>query len=212
MKAFVYAGGTVFAEGVDGSPDPADLTVAADAGWNNAQMLGVTPRLLVGDFDSLGEPCVPAGTEIIRVPAEKDDTDTQLAVRVALERGATDITLIAGLSGRVDHTLSTLAILEELERAGRGRLRAILTDGRNRVRFLRAGSALIPRDGRFRYLSLIAATERVRGVTVEGCKYPLHNATLWRRNQYAVSNEIVGNAALIAVRRGAVYVIESGDG
>ena len=170
--------------------------------------MGVTPRLLVGDFDSLGTPQVSAEVEVVRVPAEKDDTDTQLAVRLALERGATDITLIAGLSGRVDHTLSTLAILEELEQK---KVRAILTDGHNRVRFLRAGSLLIARDARFRYLSLIVATDRARGVTVEGCKYPLRNALLRRRNQYAISNEIVGAAALIAVRRGAVYVIESGE-
>lgn len=208
MKAFIYAGGTVFANGVGEAPEPSDLTIAADAGWQNAQRLGITPRLLVGDFDSLGEPNVPAGTEVIRVPAEKDDTDTQLAVRLALERGATDITLIAGLSGRLDHTLSTLAILEALEQK---KVRAILTDGHNRVRFLRAGSLLLPRDSRFRYLSLIVATDRARGVSLDGCKYPLRNATLCRRNQYAISNEIAGVAALIAVRRGAVYVIESGD-
>lgn len=208
MKAFIYAGGTVFADGVGEAPEPSDLTIAADAGWQNAQRLGITPRLLVGDFDSLGEPNVPAGTEVIRVPAEKDDTDTQLAVCLALERGATDITLIAGLSGRLDHTLSTLAILEALERK---KVRAILTDGHNRVRFLRAGSLLLPRDSRFRYLSLIVATDRARGVSLDGCKYPLRNATLCRRNQYAISNEIAGVAALIAVRRGAVYVIESGE-
>lgn len=208
MKAFIYAGGTVFADGIAETPEPSDLTIAADAGWQNAQRLGITPRLLVGDFDSLGEPNVPAGTEVIRVPAEKDDTDTQLAVCLALERGATDITLIAGLSGRLDHTLSTLAILEALERK---KVRSILTDGHNRVRFLRAGSLLLPRDSRFRYLSLIVATDRARGVSLDGCKYPLRNATLCRRNQYAISNEIAGVAALIAVRRGAVYVIESGD-
>lgn len=208
MKAFIYAGGAVFTDRIDAAPAPADLTIAADAGWKTAQKLGVTPRLFVGDFDSLGTPQVSAGVEVIRVPVEKDDTDTQLAVRLALERGATDITLIAGLSGRVDHTLSTLAILEELEQK---KVRAILTDGHNRVRFLRAGSLLIARDARFSYLSLIVATDRARGVTVEGCKYPLRNALLRRRNQYAISNEIVGAAALIAVRRGAVYVIESGD-
>lgn len=208
MKAFIYAGGTVFADGIAETPEPSDLTIAADAGWRNAQKLGITPRMLVGDFDSLGEPNVPAGTEVIRVPAEKDDTDTQLAVCLALERGATDITLIAGLSGRLDHTLSTLAILEALEQK---KVRSILTDGHNRVRFLRAGSLLLPRDSRFRYLSLIAATDRARGVSLDGCKYPLRNATLCRRNQYAISNEIAGVAALIAVRRGAVYVIESGD-
>lgn len=208
MKAFVYAGGRIFPEGIADSPATGDLTVAADSGWKNAQALGVTPALLVGDFDSLGEPDVPAETEILRVPAEKDDTDTQLAVRTAVSRGAKELILIAGMSGRVDHTLSTLALLEELHTRG---VRAVLTDGKNRVRYLENDSLLLLREKRFRYLSLIAVTEKVRGVTLEGCKYPLKNATLLRRDQYAVSNEIEGNAALIDIRRGAVYVIESGD-
>lgn len=208
MKAFVYAGGLIFPEGIKDAPAAGDLTVAADSGWRNAQALGVTPAVLVGDFDSLGEPDAPAGTEILRVPAEKDDTDTQLAVRTAVARGAKELVLIAGMSGRVDHTLSTLALLEELHDRG---IRAVLTDGKNRVRFLENDSLLLLREKRFKYLSLIAATEKVRGVTLEGCKYPLKNATLLRQNQYAVSNEIEGNAALIDVRRGAVYVIESGD-
>ena len=49
----------------------------------------------------------------------------------------------------------------------------------------------------------------VKGVSIEGCKYPLKKAKLSRNFQYAVSNEIVGNCALISVRKGAVYIIES---
>ena len=199
MKAYIYAGGAVDAGLIDDCPEPGDLTVAADAGWRNAQALGVTPAVLVGDFDSLGEPVVPQGTEIVRVPAEKDDTDTQLAVRVALDRGAAEIILIAGLGGRVDHTLN---------KTGR---RGMVTDGKNRVRLLQNGSLLLARDVRYRYLSLLTLSEKAKGVSLEGCKYPLHGATLTRTRQYAVSNEITGNAALIAVRRGTLFVVESAD-
>lgn len=208
MKAYIYTGGAVDAGLIDDRPEPGDLTVAADAGWRNAQALGVTPAVLVGDFDSLGEPDVPQGTEIVRVPAEKDDTDTQLAVRVALDRGAAEVILIAGLGGRVDHTLSTLGILEMLNKTGR---RGMVTDGKNRVRLLQNGSLLLARDVRYRYLSLLTLSEKAKGVSLEGCKYPLHGATLTRTRQYAVSNEITGNAALIAVRRGTLFVVESAD-
>jgi sugar fermentation stimulation protein A len=51
----------------------------------------------------------------------------------------------------------------------------------------------------------------VKGVTLEGCKYPLKNGRISRRHQWAVSNEIVGNCALIEIRRGGVWVIESMD-
>ena len=63
-------------------------------------------------------------------------------------------------------------------------------------------------------VALVACTtvdEVVKGVTVEGCKYPLKNATLRRRNQFAVSNEITGNVAFISVKKGVVYIIESRD-
>lgn len=208
MKAFVFAGGEIVPSLITERPSGDDLVVAADSGYRNAAALGILPSLLVGDLDSLGSVELPREVEMLRVPAEKNETDTQLAVRTALSRGATELLLIGGLSGRLDHTLSTIGILEEL--ADRS-VRAVLTDGQSRVRFLRNDGLLLVRDARYRYLSLISLTERARGVTVEGCKYPLDRAVLCRRDQYAVSNEIVGNAALVEVRRGALLVIESGD-
>lgn len=208
MKAFIYTGGDLFPEGIPERPDADALIIAADAGYRNAARMGIQPKILLGDFDSLGEPNVPDGTELIRVPCEKDDTDTQLAVRVALERGATDVTVIGGLGGRLDHTLSNLAILEDLNKQ---RIPAVMTDGKNRVRFLRNDSALIACSGEFRYLSLLAADPVIKGVTLIGCRYPLKNATLSRVRQYAISNEIVGNCAFVAVRRGGMWIIESSD-
>ncbi len=208
MNAFICTGGRIDADRITERPEQDDLVIAADSGLRNAEALGISPAVLVGDFDSLGEPTVSEEVELIRVPAEKNETDTQLAVSLALERGAKRITIVGGLSGRVDHTVSSLAILEWLRDKG---VSAILTDGKNRARFLRNGSELIPRSERFRYLSLLAADDTVRGVTVEGCKYPLQNAKLSKRNQYAVSNEITGNCALVSVRRGGLWIIESTD-
>lgn len=207
MKAFIYTGGTIYPEGITESPKGGDLCIAADVGYQNALKLGVKIDILLGDFDSLGTPPPDKQLEILTVPAEKDFTDTQLAVQTALERGADDIVIIGGLSGRLDHTLSSLAILEDLSLK---KVHALITDGHNRAHFLSSTSTLIPKS-HFRYLSLIAVSERVRGVSIEGCKYPLKNATLERCYQYAVSNELCGNCALISVRRGDVYVIESTD-
>ena len=78
------------------------------------------------------------------------------------------------------------------------------------MRFVRNSGALIARS-KFRYLSLIAADPVVKGVSVDGCKYPLKNAKLSRLDQYAVSNEITGNCALVEIRRGGVWIIESMD-
>ena len=116
-------------------------------------------------------------------------------------------TLIGGLSGRLDHTLSNLAILEHLNAL---RVHGVINDGFNRVRYLCNGSTLIGRSA-YPYLSLLAADPVVKGVDIDGVKYPLKNAKLKKDHQYAVSNEMTGNCAFISVKKGGIYVIESRD-
>ena len=207
MKAFIYTGGAVRIDGITEHPKSDDLRIAADSGYLTAKALGDRIDIAVGDFDSMSADMIPDGVELLRVPAEKDVTDTQLAVEAALNRGADQLVIIGGMSGRLDHTLSNLFILDDLADAD---VYAIMTDGQSRVRFVRSGSALIGRSG-FRYLSIIAADPKVKGVTAEGCRYPLKNATLSRRCQYAVSNEITGNCALISVKKGGIFIVESTD-
>ena len=207
MRAFIYTGGSVRTEHITEHPKAEDLRIAADSGYHTAKALGERLDLLLGDFDSIGALPRDEEAEIRRVPAEKDYTDTQLAVEIAIERGAEEIILIGGLSGRLDHTLSTLAILEDIHARG---LHGYITDGQSRAHYLKSSSTLVARSA-YKYLSLIAADEVVKGVEVEGCKYPLKKATLRRRTQFAISNEITGNVAFIAVKKGGVYVIESRD-
>lgn len=206
MKAFIYTGGEINIQGITEHPKSGELRIAADSGYKNALALGEKTDILLGDFDSFTE-TPPKDIEVITVPAKKDFTDTQLAVRTALERGADDVVIIGGLSGRLDHTLSNMALLSALSKA---QVHAVITDGFNRISYLNSTSTLIARS-HFKYLSLIAISERLRGVSIDGCEYPLKNATLTRENQYAVSNEIVSNCALISVRKGECFVIESMD-
>ena len=209
MKVFIYTGGAIHPKGISERPQEDDLIIAADGGYHNAQAMGVVPTLLLGDFDSLkkGEK-IPDGIEILQVPAEKDDTDTQLAVQVALEKGAKELVIIGGLDGRLDHTLSNLAVLEDLYAKN---IRAVMTNGQNRVRFIRNSGVILLRE-HFRYFSILAADPLLKGVSVDGCKYPLKKAKLQKTRQYAVSNEIVGNCALIEIKKGGAWVIESNDG
>ena len=207
MKAFIYVGGSVDPARITEHPRSGDLCIAADAGYRNAKALGERVDLLLGDLDSLNESEFPKDMEQIKVPAEKDFTDTQLAVEAALKRGADEIIIIGGLDGRLDHTLSNLSILRDLFAR---RIPAVITNGQNRVRFLDSTSTLIAKSG-FPYLSVIATDPVVKGVSMEGCKYPLKKAVLKRDYNYAVSNEITGNCALISVRKGGIYLIESID-
>ncbi len=206
-KAYIYTGGGICKENIHRTPEKEDLVIAADSGLENARLLGVRIGVAVGDFDSANEMLVPEDAERITVPAEKDFTDTMLAISVAVERGAKQIIIIGGLDGRLDHTLSNLYMLEALDKK---RIFATIEDGRNRVRYMSGTSTLIA-AGEYKYLSVIAADKKVKGVCIEGCKYPLKNATLLRDDPFAVSNEIVGNVALVSVRKGGVFIVESND-
>ena len=207
MRAFIYTGGAVRTEFITEHPKADDLTIAADSGYHTARALGERIDILLGDFDSIGQVPRDEGFEIQQVPAEKDYTDTQLAVEIAIDRGAEEIIIVGGLTGRLDHTLSTLAVLEELHARG---LHGYITDGQSRAHYVKSSSTLVARSA-YKYLSILAADETVKGIDIEGCKYPLKRATLRRRHQFAVSNEITGNVAFIAVKKGGVYIIESRD-
>ncbi len=207
MNAFICIGGNIFPDGIWERPREDDLVIAADSGYQNAVALGIKPQLVVGDFDSFPEDRLPRDIERLTVPAEKDFTDAQLAVDIALKKGCHRMTIVGGLSGRLDHTLSCLALLESVQKCGGN---AIITDGHNRVRYLKNTSELLPRS-HYRYFGLLALDPVVRGVSAEGCKYPLKNATLRREEAYAVSNEIEGNCALISVRKGGIFLVESDD-
>ena len=204
MRAFIYVGGAVNKENVTEHPKGDDLVIAADSGYENAKLLGERVNLFVGDMDSYkGE--IESSVEIVRLKPEKDVTDTHAAFELAAERGAREIYILGGLDGRLDHTLSNLALLEDAKARG---MRAQINNGYNRVRFIKNDSTLLGRSG-YKYFGLIAADEKVRGVEIQGAKYPLRNAKLERRMQWAVSNEIEGNCAFISVKKGGVYIIES---
>ncbi len=206
MKAFVFGGGEIFPDYIEEKVEEGDLVVCADSGYKNALAMGVRVDVLVGDFDSMKD--IPDGDfELVRVPVEKDQTDTQLAVEIALERGADEIIIICSTSGRADHALSAMAILEDLWEK---RIPAVLINGQNRVRFIRDSGVIIVRSG-YRFFSVLTLDKIAKKVSIEGGKYPLVKKDIERGFQFAVSNEIVKNAALITVKKGSVYVIESRD-
>ena len=205
MRAFIYVGGEIFPDNITEHPTDGDLCIAADGGYKNAQALGHPVHIAVGDFDSFPREKIADGTQLVELPAEKDLTDSQVCIETAISRGADEIILIGGLSGRLDHTLANLCILQDLYAR---RVHGYITDGANRARFIRNSGVIIMRS-EFKYLSLIAVDETCKGVSVQGCKYELKKQPVHRRLQFAVSNEIIGNCAMITVKKGGLYIIES---
>jgi thiamine pyrophosphokinase len=209
MKSYIFIGGEVDKSTL-ASPIPDNaLVIAADSGYDNAKKLGFAERcdFVVGDFDSTKEKAFCSRAKIIRVPAEKDETDTQLAINIAIENGADELYIIGGLSGRLDHTLSNLYLLEALSKVG---IYATICDGFNRARYLKERSSLLIQKSEYKYFGLILADKEAKGVTIEGAKYPLKNAKLTRNDpSFAISNEVTENFAMVSTKKGGLFVIES---
>lgn len=177
--------------------------LCADAGYRTALALGLRPDWIVGDFDH-GDVLPPEEYPVLRAEAAKDDTDTMLAARLAVERGYREVTLLCGLGGRLDHTLANLQTLAFLLEQG---VEAAILSARDMVCLLRNGKASFPRGED--YFSVFAYTPVCLGVTLEGFRFPLTEATVTHAFPIGVSNEIAAEEGIVTVREGTLLLIRS---
>ncbi|NLA77269.1 MAG: thiamine diphosphokinase [Clostridiales bacterium] len=183
------------------SLDADAYVIAADAGFKHLEALGIKPDLIMGDFDSLG--FVPQGADVIRCKPEKDDTDTMLAVKYALEHGFKELRLYGCCGGRLDHTLANLQTLVFISRSGAN---GTLFDGSLRITALTNGKMFFDASHEG-VISVFCSGDSARGVYLEGLKYPLVNATLTHDMPLGVSNEFTGTQASVSVESGTLLVI-----
>ena len=199
-RCFIFAAGTFY--GLRERPAAEDLVIAADAGYRACQEVGVTPSLLMGDFDSMDQPA--DFVNVHRVPVEKDDTDTMLAVKAGLEQGCTEFHLYGGTGGRrLDHTLANLQTLLYLRRRG---ARGFLYDLDFVWTVLENESITVPRRVPWGLLSVLCIGDRAEGVEEQGVQYPLSDACLTPEFPLGVSNHILEDTACVAVRQGVLAV------
>ena len=193
------------------------LVIAADGGARHAAGLGVTLDLWVGDGDSL-EPetlaaLAAAGTPMERASPDKDESDTELAVRAAVRRGVSGVIIVGGLGGsRIDHGLANIGLLAMGELGGRN---ACLIDARSRTTLVRApGSdgapvrrSLAGRAGDL--VSLLPQGPGVVGVTTSGLAYPLNDEPLPVGPARGLSNVRTASDAAVTVTGGLLLIVES---
>ena len=208
-RCVIFGGGHIADDAaVAAMLEPDDFILCADSGYRHCKRLGLSAQLLVGDFDSL-QPPLPAGLDRLQAAAEKDETDTALALGEGMRRGYRDFLLLGMLGGRLDHTLANLQLLVQCARSG---CRAQISDGATFVRaFCAAGEPVKIRIARREgyYFSLLAYSERCEGVFIAGAKYPLQNFTLQSDTPLAVSNEFLAGDAEIVFSSGTLLVVET---
>ncbi|MCD7742617.1 MAG: thiamine diphosphokinase [Ruminococcus sp.] len=202
-RCIIFAGGNPEPMLPDGINTENSLIIAADKGYINCKELGFTPTLTIGDFDSLG--FIPNDCEKISFPKEKDDTDLMLAVREALKRECSDITILGALGGRLDHTLAniqTLAFIRENGAWGR------ILSCNEQIILVSSGKYTIKRKEHYS-LSLFSYSREVTGLTVKGVKYPLNNGKIDSSFPIGVSNEIINDSAEISFSSGLLVIVQS---
>ncbi len=176
-----------------------DFVICCDAGYLHAKRSGITPHLIVGDFDSADVP--DTSVETIVLPCEKDDTDSFFAAKEGLKRGFTQFLLIGVTGGRLDHTFAAISIIEFLQNADAC---GQIIDKTTRIRVCRD---TITVNAGCRYFSVFA-NGFAKGVCISGAKYNLDNAEIYSRYQYGVSNEVVSDFATVTVGQGTLIVME----
>lgn len=199
-RCFVFSAGSFY--GLRQYPGPGDFVVAADAGYRACQREGIVPDLVLGDFDSMA---VPADfPHVERVPVEKDDTDTLLALKVGMRRGCKAFFIYGGTGGkRLDHTLANLQSLLYLRRHGAA---GYLYDDDFVWTAVENETLHVHRMMEDGLVSVFSLTERAEGVTLSGLQYPLEDAVLTAEFPLGISNHIRDEVAAIRVRKGALLV------
>lgn len=210
MHVVIFAGGTIQAgKAVDEALASADLVIAADSGAEAAMRYGLIPAFVVGDFDSLDQQTLEklrsTGSQIRTVAVEKDETDTELAVQIAVEQGATEVTLLGALGGsRFDHTMANVLLL-----AGFESLHMRIVDGTSAGWLLKGPGTGVIEGERGDLLSLLPLTENAEGVSTQGLHYPLRGETLHFGKPRGVSNVLTEARAEVTLERGLLLVIHT---
>lgn len=186
---------------------PADaLVIAADSGLYQARRLGYRVDVAVGDFDSITDADLRdlgADAEVDRHPTAKDRTDIEIGLDTAHERGATQVDVVAGAGGRLDHALANVLLL------------ALPVYAQMDVRGWIGGARLDVVRGTRRVsgevgatVSLLAVGGPATGVTTTGLRYGLTDGTLHAGSTRGVSNVFDESIAEVTVADGCVLAVQ----
>ena len=198
MRCFIAGAGEYCGSYI---PKPGDYVIAADAGYAALTVRGITPDLVVGDFDSLGR--LPEHPKVLQTPVEKDDTDMMTAVKQGMAHGCKVFIIDGGLGGRVDHVAANLQTLAYI--ANRGARGYLL--GREMSATAVTNGSIGFEAGSSGRVSVFCLGDKAEGVTLTGLKYPLNSATLTCDYPLGVSNEFTGTPATVSVSEGTLIIM-----
>ena len=194
-----------------------DVVIVADRGVIAAKELNIIPDYVVGDFDS-GDAAVVEyfksqfeiyGKPMVRAfNPEKDETDTELAISLALTLNPKEIVLLGATGTRLDHTMANIELLYRIMKNG---VKARIIDEYN-VISVHDKKITLKRNTDFgEYFSLIPFTGDVKGLNIKGAKYELENYILSSGSSLGISNEFKNNTVEISFTDGILILFQTND-
>lgn len=184
------------------------FVIAADSGYKKLEKIGIKPDIIVADFDSSKKPEYSVDIEVY--PIEKDATDTFNSVKLAIDKGFKDITVLGALGGRADHTYSNILCLDYVKKHGAN---CVLLSPNNRISLITEYKK-IKKD--HSWFSVFAFLEKCEGVRINGAHYSqefFNKESLHfdLGDQFGQSNYIENEYCEITVEKGTLLLIESND-
>ena len=183
-----------------------DLLIAVDGGLAHLEHLGLTPHLVIGDLDSADPELIAKyralGVETRTFPADKNETDLEIALDAAIVLAPAKIRIAAALGGRVDQTLANIFLLTRDDLA---EYDIRLIDGQTEVFLIRDSATISGRAGE--RVSLLPINGPATGIHTTGLHYPLNNETLYPERTRGVSNRMSAPTATIAIQSGLLLCI-----
>ncbi len=204
MRAAVVANGDLVADvRLQQVWAQAELRIAADGGARNARLfLGRAPQVVIGDMDSIDDATRvwldENRVESIQHPRAKDETDLELALMLAAERGATESIVLGAFGGRLDHFFANVMLLSRTPRLK-------MMDATGEMWVGKGDETIQGRTGDT--MSLIPLDAFVTGVVTTALEYPLHAETLERGSTRGISNVMLGEQARVQWSDGTLLLV-----
>lgn len=182
------------------------LIICCDGAAHHMAQVRIKPDIIIGDMDSIGsaqlENYKSKGVKVIQYSADKDFTDTELALDYALKQKPTAIYIWGALGGRLDHTLANVFLLCKGKNAF---IKTYLIDEYGEAFVIDQEAAFSDAEGQT--VSIIALTEKVEGITLNGFLYTINDAVLTMGESLGISNIINEACATIHIQSGSLLVI-----
>lgn len=218
-RTLIITGGTIDIEFIKNyiRNQSFEYLICVDGGLEIAYQMNLKPSYIVGDFDTVTKSTLdyylqkatkPNGSIIKRFQPEKDATDSQLAIELAIEIGSEEIVVLGGTGSRIDHVLANIMVLKKPLEMGK---KAYLLDKQNKIYLISKKHTITKKSLYGKYISILPYGTQVTKVTLIGFKYPLLNRTLFIGDSLGISNELEEEEGTIFLEDGVLIVIESRD-